>query len=337
MSSGHEQYRHTAMQGAPRATSPSLPSQNPTLLYETEYGHMILGRAEDALTSDLVQRYKGTVQLVFTSPPFPLNHKKKYGNLQGEKYVAWLASFAQPLTGLLAPNGSIVIELGNAWEPGKPVMSTLALEALLAFRKATNLYLCQQFVCNNPARLPSPAQWVNVERIRVKDSFTHLWWMAPSARPKADNRRVLKPYSAAMLHLLKSGKYSSGKRPSQHNIRPTTFLKNHDGAIPSNALQFTDEPPTGFLEFSNTKATDDYQRYCRDHGLPTHPARMPIGLPEFFIKFLTEPGDLVLDPFAGSNTTGAAAEYLGRHWLSIELQAEYVAGSRGRFSDMLMQ
>ena len=204
MSSDHDQHRHTAMQGALRATSPSLPALSPTLLYATEYGHMILGQAEDALTSDLVQRYKGTVQLVFTSPPFPLNHKKKYGNLQGEKYVAWLASFAQPLAEMLAPDGSIVIELGNAWEPGKPVMSTLALEALLAFRKAANLYLCQQFVCNNPARLPGPAQWVNVERIRVKDSFTHLWWMAPTTRPKADNRRVLVKYSEAMESLLKT-------------------------------------------------------------------------------------------------------------------------------------
>jgi hypothetical protein len=318
-----------------QATPPSRSGQSPAVFYETMYGHMILGRAEDALTSDLVRQYKGTIQLIFTSPLFPLNHKKKYGNLRGEKYIAWLASFAQPLTEMLAPDGAIVIELGNAWEPGKPVMSTLALEALLAFRKAANLYLCQQFVCNNPARLPSPAQWVNVERIRVKDSFTHLWWMAPSTRPKADNCRVLKPYSAAMLQLLKSGKYSAGKRPSQHKIRPTTFLKDHKGAIPSNALQFSNDSPTDFLEFSNTQTTDDYQRYCREQCLPTHPARMPIGLPKFFIKFLTEPGDLVLDPFAGSNTTGAAAEYLGRHWLSIELQAEYVAGSRGRFSDLL--
>src|SRR5215813_11502950 len=182
MSSGHEQSRHIAIQRAPQATPLSRSSQRSTVFYETKYGHIILGRSEDALLADLVQRYKGAVQLVFTSPPFPLNHKKKYGNLRGEEYVAWLASFAQPLTELLAPNGSIVIELGNAWEPGKPVMSTLALEALLAFRKAANLYLCQQFVCNNPARLPSPAQWVNVERIRVKDSFTHFWWMAPSAR-----------------------------------------------------------------------------------------------------------------------------------------------------------
>src|SRR5262245_21845094 len=148
MSSGHERHRHTAIQGAPRYTSPSLPGQRPTILYETKYGEMILGRAEDALMSDSIQRYKGTVQLVFTSPPVRLNPKKQYVNLLGETDVAWLASFAQPLTELLAPNGAIVIELGNAWEPGNPVMSTLALEALLAFRKTANLYLCQQFVCN---------------------------------------------------------------------------------------------------------------------------------------------------------------------------------------------
>ena len=226
MSNKHEQKQHAAMQDAPWGTFPSLSDKRPTVLYETEYGHMIFGRAEDALMSDFVQRHKGRIQLVFTSPPFPLNHKKKYGNLQGEKYIAWLASFAQPLAELLAPDGSIVIELGNAWVPGKPVMSTLALEALLAFRKAATLYLCQQFICNNPARLPGPAQWVNVERIRVKDSFTHLWWMAPSTSPKADNRRILKPYSAAMLQLLKSRKYSSGKRPSQHNIHPTSCYVN---------------------------------------------------------------------------------------------------------------
>ena len=58
---------------------------------------------------------------------------------------------------------------------------------------------------------------------------------------------------------------------------------------------------------------------------------MPIEVPEFFINFLTEPRDLVLDPFAGSNTTGAAAERLRRRWVSIEPNDGYVEGSKGRF------
>src|SRR5262249_14579246 len=160
--------------------------------YTTSLGQCFEARAEDVLTSET---YSGCVDLMFTSPPFPLNRKKKYGNLQGRGYVEWLAGLAPMFRRLLKPSGSIVIELGNAWEPGRPVMSTLALEALLAFKNAANLNLCQQFVWNNIARLPSPAQWVNVDRIRVKDSFTHLWWLSPTDRPKADNRRVLKGYS----------------------------------------------------------------------------------------------------------------------------------------------
>lgn len=162
-----------------------------SLAYRTERGQAFLGSAEAVLNSGLVAAYKGAIQLIFTSPPFPLNRKKKYGNLQGEEYIDWLASFGPLLRDFLTPDGSIVIELGNAWEAGRPVMSTLALRALLAFLDKSDLRLCQQFICYNPARLPSPAQWVNVERIRVKDAFAYVWWLSPVDRPKADNRRVL--------------------------------------------------------------------------------------------------------------------------------------------------
>ncbi|HMH53814.1 MAG TPA: site-specific DNA-methyltransferase [Candidatus Acidoferrum sp.] len=281
---------------------------------------MYLGEAEDILASSPFEKLRGKVRLIFTSPPFPLNRKKRYGNEQGEAYVKWLSRFAPLLREFLAPDGSIVIEMGNAWEPGHPVMSTLALEALLAFVREGDFHLCQQFICHNPTRLPTPAQWVNVERIRVKDSYTHLWWMSPSEKPYADNRRVLKPYSKAMLRLLAAGKYNAGRRPSQHHIGATSFLRNNRGAIPSNVLTF-----------SNTTNSDPYLRYCRDHDLSPHPARMPAGLPEFFIRFLTKPRSLVLDPFAGSNMTGATAEDLKRRWISIETNAGYVDASRGRF------
>ncbi len=290
--------------------------------YHTRYGQMVQGSAEQVLRAEATTMYRGRVQLIFTSPPFPLNRKKKYGNHRGDAYVTWFASFAETFREFLTADGSIVVELGNAWVQGRPVMSTLALKALLAFLDRGRLHLCQQFICYNRARLPTPAQWVNVERIRVKDSYTHVWWMAPSERPKADNRRVLKPYSAAMRRLLQTQKYNSGKRPSEHDIGTESFLTDNGGAIPSNVL-----------EFANTSASDPYQEYCRKHELSLHPARMPLGLAEFFIRFLTEPGDLVLDPFAGSNTTGAAAERLARRWLAIEPREDYIRGSVGRFGD----
>jgi hypothetical protein len=288
--------------------------------YKTRLGSMLVGNVEDILTSKRASRLKGKVQLVFTSPPFPLNRKKKYGNFQGPAYIAWLEEMAVLLCDFLKPDGSIVMEVGNAWEKGSPVMSTLALRSLLAFQEKADLHLCQQFICYNPARLPGPAQWVTVERVRVKDAFTHVWWMSPSARPKADNRRVLKEYSKSMLQLLESKKYNAGKRPSEHAIGKKSFLKNNEGAIPSNVLTL-----------ANTRANDPYQAYCRENGFSMHPARMQIELADFFIRFLTEPGDLVMDPFAGSNTTGAAAEKLKRKWLSVELREDYVRASQGRF------
>jgi DNA modification methylase len=307
------------------AFSPFLGRPPDGVAYKTKMGRMFHGLSDVLLHTEALKRYRGAVDLIFTSPPFPLNRKKRYGNLNGESYMEWLSAYGPILKQMLRPGGSIVMELGNAWEQGSPVMSTLPLRSLLKFQQDNELFLCQEFVWQNPAKLPSPAQWVNVERIRLKDSFTRLWWLSPTAKPKADNRRVLKEYSLAMKTLLSDGKYNSGKRPSQHNIGEKSFLKNNGGAIPGSVLTY-----------ANTQATDDYQAYCRAHGVEQHPARMPIELADFFIKLLTEPGDLVLDPFAGTNTTGAAAEALGRYWIGIEAERKYVVGSKGRFQGNLL-
>ena len=291
-----------------------------SVAYRTSQGIMLRGRVEDTFTASAREEYRGKIQLILTSPPFPLNRKKAYGNLTGQEYIDWLAGLSHLFKGLLSENGSIVIELGNAWEKGKPIMSTLPLHALLAILENGDFKLCQQFVFYNKARLPGPAQWVNVERVRVKDSFTNIWWMSISDKPKANNRNVLKEYSKAMIDLLDKQKYNAGRRPSEHHIGTNSFLRNNKGAIPSNVLVF-----------ANTSASDPYQKYCREHNLKTHPSRMAYGVAEFFIKFLTDPGDIVLDPFAGSNTTGAAAEHLDRNWISVEPREEYITGSKGRF------
>lgn len=288
--------------------------------YATKNGVMLRGFSQKLLKHKTLRQLKGQVQLIFTSPPFPLQRKKKYGNLQGLAYVEWLASFAPLFKQLLKPKGSLVVEVGNAWEPGQPVMSVLPTQALLSLLEKGSFKLCQQFVSYNPARLPSPAQWVNIERIRVKDSFTHIWWMSPSDRPKASNKRVLVAYSEAMQKLLRTHKYNEGLRPSGHRIGAESFFKNNKGAIPSSVITA-----------SNTSSADAYHRYCRKKKLPLHPARMPDAVADFFINFLTNSGDLVLDPFGGSNTTGASAERLGRRWISVEPTRDYISSSKGRF------
>jgi site-specific DNA-methyltransferase (cytosine-N4-specific) len=207
------------------------------------------------------------------------------------------------------------------------------MEALLRFKEAGQFYLCQEFIWHNPARLPTPAQWVTVERIRVKDSFTRLWWLAATPRPKADNRRVLVPYSKSMRALLKRGTYNAGKRPSGHNVGKSSFLIDHGGAIPSNVL--SDSVPESVIVGGNTDNDATYRRFCKSNGLEEHPARMPVHLAQFFIQLCTTKGDAVLDPFAGSNTTGFASEELGRKWLSIEARRDYAMSGAGRFNNAM--
>lgn len=306
--------------------------------YATKKGAVVVGLSEAVLDSKAGKALTGQVQLVFSSPPFPLNRKKKYGNLEGREFKKWLRDYAKRLGRLLTDDGSIVIEMGNAWEPGLPVMSTLAIETLLAFKEAGKFHLCQEFIWFNTARLPTPAQWVTIERIRVKDAFTRLWWLSPTPNPKADNRRVLTPYSGSMKSLLRTQKYNSGTRPSEHKIGPKSFLKNNGGAIPPNVLDISSDDiaefPSNLLVGGNTNGTDAYHVFCKTRGLTLHPARMPIALAKFFINLCTTEGDLVFDPFGGSNTTGAAAEELGRRWITIEAKKDYAASGRGRFPEL---
>ena len=310
-----------------------------SVLYTTNYGKYYTGKCEELINSISLQ---GKVQLILTSPPFPLNNKKKYGNASGENYLNWFSGLAETFANVLTPNGSIVIELGNAWEKNRPVQSLLTLQSLIAFvnNESADLRLCQEFICHNPARLPTPAQWVTIERIRAIDSFTHVWWMANSDKPKADNRKILRPYSKSMERLLEKQQFNFGKRPSEHVISEKGFLANNGGSISHNVLeleQINDDKdlrlPFSMLRIANTKSNDFFTRTCKERNMIPHPARMPLELASFFINFLTDPGDLVLDPFSGSNTTGFCAEREKRNWISIDDNLEYGKQSIIRFEE----
>ncbi|OKH51407.1 site-specific DNA-methyltransferase [Calothrix sp. HK-06] len=284
--------------------------------YTRTYGAMYLG---DSL--NLIQSIQDdSINLILTSPPFPLTRKKEYGNESAEKYIEWFLPFAHEFKRVLAENGSFVLDLGGAYLPGNPIRSIYQYELLVRLCKEVGFYLAQEFFHYNPARLPTPAEWVNIRRIRVKDSVNVVWWLSKTPNPRADNRKVLKPYSESMKNLLKNG-YKAKLRPSGHDIS-TKFQKDNEGAIPPN-----------LLEFANTESNTPYLKRCKQADIKPHPARYPSGFAEFFIKFLTSEGDIVLDPFAGSNTTGFVAETLRRQWLSFELNEGYVIGSQYRFYD----
>jgi site-specific DNA-methyltransferase (cytosine-N4-specific) len=277
------------------------------------------GRAYHADALTVLRRLRSdSVALAFTSPPFALKRQKAYGNVAPGEYVDWFLPFAQEIHRVLRPDGSFVFELGGAWNSGSGTRSLFPYELILRLTRL--FHLAQEFYWYNPSRLPTPAEWVTIRRTRVKDAVNVLWWLSKTEEPQADNRQVLRPYSRSMKRLLRDG-YQVARRPSQHEIGPH-FRRDNGGAIPPN-----------LLAVPNTRSSDDYFRRCRAAGLPIHPARFPAALPDFFIRFLTRPRQLVLDPFAGSNVTGWVAESLGRSWVSVEINADYVAGSRLRFPE----
>lgn len=259
-----------------------------------------------------------SVDLIMTSPPFGLLRKKEYGNADASDYVDWFRPFARQFARVLKPKGSLVIDIGGAWNAGKPTKSLYHYELLLTLCKEFDFHLAQEFFWWNPSKLPTPAEWVNVRRIRVKDAVNNIFWLSPSPFPKASNRRVLTPYSKSMKDLLESG-YRAKKRPSGHDISKN-FATNNGAAIPPN-----------LIAVANTESNSHYLRFCNENDLPVHPARFPALIPEYFIRFLTDRDDLVVDPFAGSCVTGEVSERLRRRWICSEIEEKYLLGARGRF------
>jgi site-specific DNA-methyltransferase (cytosine-N4-specific) len=280
--------------------------------YRTSFGKAYLGD-----TLELIKEIPdNSINLIITSPPYGLRKKKEYGNADPEEYVKWFMPFAEQFYRILKPNGSFVLNIGGGWEKGKPVRSLYQFELLIALCKKFNL--AEEFIWNKPAALPTPAEWVTIRRIRVKDSIEYIWWLSKTPYPKADNRNVLQPYSDSMKSLLEKG-YNAKVRPSGHKISDK-FKTDNKGSIPPN-----------FLSISNTESNSHYLRMCKQYGVKVHPARFPKKLPDFFVKFLTDRGDIVFDPFAGSNVTGESAESLQRRWIAFELVEEYLRGSKFRF------
>ena len=281
--------------------------------YKTTWGAMYEGDA----TTLLASLPDESLDLVVTSPPYALHFKKEYGNVDKDAYVGWFRPFGSEILRILKPTGSFVLNIGGSYNAGAPTRSLYHFRVLLMLCDEVGFHLAQECFWYNPAKLPSPAEWVNVRRMRIKDSVEYVFWLSKQPKPKADNRNVLGEYSPDMRRLLLRG-YRAKDRPSGHKI--TNKFTDKGGSIPSNVI-----------ERGNNESNSDYIRLCGEQGLRPHPARFPAALPQFFIKFLTDPEDLVLDPFAGSNTTGSVAEGLGRRWLAFELEPKYVKTSRLRF------
>jgi DNA modification methylase len=318
---------------AMRHRKKEVPESHPARLLKidpyflSEYGAAYLGDSLELLRS----LPDGKVNLVITSPPYALHFKKEYGNKNKNEYIRWFLPFAREIHRILSDDGSFVLNIGGSYNPGIPTRSIYHFKLLIALVEEIGFHLAQECFWYNPAKMHMPAEWVTVRRIRVRDSVEYVWWLSKTAWPKASNLTVLKEYSEDMTRLNRNGVRGT-VRPSGHVIRRSFDKIDAGGSIPANVTEAElEEIPESMLKMGNNAANDTYTKRCKEDGIKIHPARFPAILPKFFIKLLTEPNNLVLDPFAGSNTTGAVAERLGRYWIASEAVEEYLKASAFRF------
>lgn len=289
--------------------------------HRTTYGRVVHADSLHYMQNEV---QSDSLDLIFTSPPFALLRKKYYGNKDEHEYVNWFKDFGQEFFRVLKPTGSLVIDIGGSWLQGQPTRSLYHFELLIMLCRELGFHLAQEMYWWNPSKLPTPAEWVNIRRVRVKDAVNSIYWLSKTPWPKASNRRVLSPYSNSMKDLLKNG-YVAKLRPSGHDISDK-FSRNNQASIPPN-----------LLAIPNTESNSHYLRYCKDHGYTPHPARFPAKLPEYFVRMLTDVGDHVLDPFSGSCVTGEVCERLERTWTCCEIDQEYILGAVGRFNPAATQ
>ncbi len=282
-------------------------------IFETRFGLAVWGHVEEAAA--LIER--GSVATIYTSPPYPILKAKEYGGMEAASWLAWSLDLADLWKPLLAPGGSLFMNLGaEVYRRGVPYQSTYLERFVVAMEDRCGYQLAQRWHWDNPTKLGS-IEWVSVRRRRLRQTVEPVyWWVNDVAgmQDRADNRPVLQPYKTAQRP------YRAGRRPSGIDIGAGAFDRDNGGAIPST-----------LLSAANSASNDPYRRACRGAGLKAHPAIFPASLPERAILMTTQPGDLVVDPFFGSGTVGEVAERLGRRWIGIERSKAYLDTAALRF------
>ncbi len=296
-----------------------------------ERGHKVLVQAKPGILICVAQTDRGavywgealtamqmvedeSVQMWFTSPPYPLNRQREYRGWHPETWMDTMLKHVDVMGAKLRSDGSLVLNLCDVYERGRPVLSTYQ-EELVIEMKRRGFCLLGKETWFNPGKPPA-TNHVTKTRERLKNGVETLFWWSPSDHPKANNRNILVPYSEEFRRTLARGgqvhRTLGGSRQGHPGLR---YRIDNGGTIPFNHV-------TAGAEGANC----DYARHCRLNGLPIHPARMPAVLPEQWVQFVTDEGDLVGDPFGGSLQLAAACERFKRRFFTADKVLDYLRG-----------
>jgi DNA modification methylase len=290
--------------------------------FSTDLGIAILGCCETVFAST-----REHISLVVTSPPYPLAVPRAYGNPTEKDYVDWICKTLEPVVRNLVPGGSICLNVSNdIFLTSSPARSLYRERLVLALHEKLGLWKMDELIWENKSKPPGPIRYASIDRTQLNVVFEPVYWFTNNPHlVKSDNRRVLMEHNERHLKLIQQGGENRNASFSDgaYMLKPGQYRNPTEGKIPRNILSFG----------HRCAAQTAYKKAARELGLPVHGAPMPMKLAEFLIKFLSEPGDIIADPFSGSFTTAHAAERLGRRWIATDCMVEYVLGGATRFMD----
>lgn len=284
--------------------------------FHTELGVAIWSRHQDVFAS-----LDQPITLCVSSPPYPLRQARAYGNPDEAAYVDFICEALEPVVRHLVPGGSIVLNVSNdIFESRSPARSMYLERLTLALHDRLGLALMDRIPWVNLSKPPGPTYWACVNRVQLTTAYEPiLWFTNDPLRVRSDNRRVLEEHTERHRKLMHAGgaqraaEYGDGA----YKLRPDSYGRITEGKIARNVLQ----------RGHACRDTAAYRQHAQALGLPLHGAMQPTSIPDFFIRLLSEPGDLVADLFGGSTKTGLAAERLGRRWIVTEWILQYLRGA----------
>lgn len=227
----------------------------------------------------------------------------------------------------LLPGGSIALNITNdVFIPGTPARSMYPERLVLALHDRLQLFRMDSMIWADSSKAPGPIAWASKKRVQLHFGYEKIIWLTNDPMQVfSNNQRVLQPHSPRQRKLIaKGGESRTGTYGDGANvISPGAFGRPTDGRIPTNVLAFG----------HRCHSQNELRKYAKATGLPAHGATFPLSLARFLVEFLTEPGQLVVDQFAGWFSGPLAAEMTGRRWLASERMLQYVEAARFRFKD----
>lgn len=265
------------------------------------------------------------------SPPYPLRKPRAYGNPPEHAYVDFICNAMEPIVKHLMPGGSIVINVSqDIFESGLPSRSLYLERMVLALHDRLGLHLMDRIPWVNLSKAPGPVQYASKTRQQLNVGYEPIYWFTNSPKECfSDNRRILEEHSPRHKKLIAAGgeRRDASFSDGAYRLREGSFGNPTEGKIPKNVFQIG----------HRCAEAQQCNRYAQANGIEAHGAPMPLALADKLVRFLTEPGQLVTDIFAGRLTTGKAAEMNGRRWICTEVIGDHLASGASRFGRDLLR